>query len=67
MKTDIFWIGGLAKGRLGVAPRPRGGEWLDDELRAWQAAGVDCVISALTPGEETELELTREGPTCRES
>jgi len=65
MKTDIFWIDGLTKGRLGVAPRPRGGEWLDDELQAWQAAGVDCVISALMPDEEAELELTSERTACR--
>lgn len=65
MKTDIYWIDGLAKGRLGIAPRPRGGDWLDDEIQAWQAIGVDCVVSALTPGEEIELALTREEETCR--
>ena len=66
MKTDIFWIDGMPRGRLGIASRPRGGDWLDDEIQAWRAVGVDCVISALTPYEEAELELTSEGATCRE-
>ena len=60
MRTDIVWIRGPRKGRLGIASRPRGGDWLDDEVAAWREAGVDCVVSALTPAEETELALTEE-------
>ena len=65
MKTDVFWIDGMPRGRLGIAPRPRGGDWLEDEVRAWQAAGVDCVVSLLTPAEEAELDLESEGAACR--
>ena len=66
MKTEINWIHGLPKGRLGIAPRPRGGDWLDDEVASWRASGVDCVISALTPAEEVELDLSAEEVVCRE-
>jgi len=65
MKTDVFWIDGMPMGRLGIAPRPRGGDWLDDEVRAWHAAGVGCVVSLLTPAEEAELDLESEGAACR--
>lgn len=66
MKTDICWIRGLPKGRLGIAPRPRGGDWLNDEVKAWRLSGVDCVVSALTPAEEAELDLAEEDSACQE-
>lgn len=66
MKTDICWIHGLPRGRLGIAPRPRGGDWLDDEVKAWRTSGVDCVISALTSAEEAELDLSGEKAACQE-
>lgn len=55
----------MPTGRLGIAPRPRGGDWLNDEIGAWRTAGVDCVVSLLTPAEEAELELASEGAACR--
>ena len=65
MKTDIYWIGGLPRGRLGISPRPRGGDWLDDEVKAWRTCGVDYVVSALTPAEEAELDLAGEDAACQ--
>ena len=65
MKTDICWIRGLPRGRLGIAPRPRGGDWLDVEVKAWCTSGVDYVISALTPAEEAELDLAGEKAACQ--
>ena len=41
-------------------PRPRGGDWIEDELKAWRSAGVDVVVSLLTPDEIAELDLTGE-------
>lgn len=46
-------------------PRPRGGDWLEDEIRAWRTAGVDRVVSLLTPDEVTALELDPEATECR--
>lgn len=60
METKIFWIAGPWQGRLGIVLRPRGGEWLDDETRAWREAGIDTVVSLLEPKEEAELALTGE-------
>lgn len=60
MRGDVFWIAGNWPGRIGIVPRPRGGDWLDDELRAWRAAGVDIVVSLLTPEEVREFALEQE-------
>jgi protein-tyrosine phosphatase len=57
MKPDLYWIPGPWKGKLAVAPRPRGGDWLADEVRDWQGAGLDDVISLLELLEATQLEL----------
>jgi protein-tyrosine phosphatase len=65
MKTDLYPVGGPWTGRLAVAPRPRGGDWLDDEVGGWQTAGIDTVVSLLTPAEVSELELGHEERFCR--
>lgn len=65
MKAEIYWIPVMPQGRLAVMPRPRGGDWLADEVRAWQAEGVDIVLSLLTPGEVIELNLENEENSCR--
>ena len=52
-------------GRLAILPRPRGGDWLADEVAAWRRAGVDVVVSMLTPDEAAELGLTAEADECR--
>jgi protein-tyrosine phosphatase len=64
MSDSVFWIPGTWPGRLGIVLRPRGGDWLEDEIRVWKAAGIDGVVSALTPGEVRELELGAEGTFC---
>ena len=43
-----------------LAARPRGGDWLDEEMTAWRAAGIDVVVSLLTTEEEEDLDLGRE-------
>jgi hypothetical protein len=53
-------IPGPWKGRLSIIPRPQGGDWLDAEVRDWKEAGIDAVVSLLTPSEEWELGLQRE-------
>jgi protein-tyrosine phosphatase len=57
---EVFWITGPWQGRLGIVPRPRGAEWLDDETRAWREAGIDVIVSLLEPAEEAELALAGE-------
>jgi protein-tyrosine phosphatase len=46
-------------------PRPRGGDWLEDEIQFWRRSGVDVVVSLLTREEQTELNLRDEGSLCR--
>lgn len=60
MHTDLFPVPTPYPGRLAVAPRPRGSDWLGDELAGWRAAGADVVVSLLTPGEAAEFGLTDE-------
>jgi protein-tyrosine phosphatase len=60
MSTKLYWAEGPWPGRLALAARPRGGDWLEDEMAAWRRAGVDTVISLLTPEEEQELDLKGE-------
>jgi len=45
-------------------PRPRGGDWLTDELQSLREMGVDVLVSLLTTEEERELELDQEGSLC---
>jgi protein-tyrosine phosphatase len=62
MKTvpKIYWIDTPGAGRLAVSARPRGGDWLQDEVEGWRDAGVNVVVSLLTPEEIEDLELTHE-------
>lgn len=62
--TKPFWIAGPWPGRLAISPRPRGGDWLDDETKAWRGAGVDAVVSLLEPAEANDLDLDREQESC---
>jgi protein-tyrosine phosphatase len=43
-----------------LAARPRGGEWLEDEITSWRRSGVDTVFSLLTEEEEHELDIMGE-------
>jgi len=60
-----FWVEIDATKRVAIVPRPRGGDWLEDELRAIKDAGVDVLVSMLTSGERRELELAEEAALCR--
>ena len=57
---ELFWIPGPWRGNLAVSTRPRGGDWLEDEVRAWRGAGVDIVVSLLEQAENEQLELQGE-------
>ena len=65
MRTELYWIPNPGSGRLAIGPRPRGGDWLDDEIRAWRDAGVRVVVSLLTPEEVELFCLEGEAAACR--
>ncbi len=53
---DLYWI----DSSLAIASRPRGGDWLDDEMASLRREGVDLLVSCLVPPEEQELRLSDE-------
>ena len=58
--TALHWVDGPWKGKLAMAARPRGGEWLQDEMAYWQRCGVSTILSLLEPDEERDLGLLSE-------
>lgn len=65
MGTEVYWIPTGMPGRLAIMPRPRGGDWLDDEVRSWRSQGIDVVLSLLTPAELVEMDLSQEDALCK--
>jgi hypothetical protein len=41
MRKDLYWLNGPWPGKVAMAPRPRGGDWLEDDLSSWKREGVD--------------------------
>jgi protein-tyrosine phosphatase len=62
---QLHWVDGPWRGKLALAARPRGGDWLDDELRSWQREGVNTVLSLLTRDEENDLDIADEASTAK--
>jgi protein-tyrosine phosphatase len=65
MRTQIYWIEGPWPGKLAIIPRPRGGDWLEDEARLWRQAGLDVIVSLLTNDEVAEMNLAQEAEFSR--
>jgi protein-tyrosine phosphatase len=65
MKAEVLWVPGPWPGRLGIVPRPRGGDWLADDVRTWRASGVEVAVSLLTSDEVVEFELQGEEALSR--
>lgn len=62
---EIFWINGEAAPRLAIVLRPRGDDWLEDELRRMRQGGIDTVVSLLEPDEALWLGLGDEENAAR--
>jgi protein-tyrosine phosphatase len=60
MRSDLYWIPVPWPGRLAIAARPRGGDWLADEAIGWRRAGIDVVVSLLEEDEAAQLNLADE-------
>jgi protein-tyrosine phosphatase len=61
MKVTPYWI----NAQLAIVPRPRGGDWLDDEMTALREAGIDVVVSMLEEHEAAMLVLQEEGASAQ--
>jgi len=64
MKATIYSIKEAAPNRIAIVARPRGGDWLCDELNALSREGIDVLVSMLTEEEANELGLHRESEEC---
>ncbi len=64
MTTDIRWINAPIRGRLAIMPKPRPGEWLEDEIAGWHNDGIHFVVSTLEPEETAKFGLEKEASFC---
>lgn len=67
MNMPTYLIRGPWAGRLSIVTRPRGADWLEDEVRSWARSGLNVLVSLLEPAEEAEFSLTQEADLCRSS
>jgi protein-tyrosine phosphatase len=65
MRKELYWIDGPWPGKLAIAARPRGGDWLRDDIANWKRAGINSVLSLLTPDEATDLDIRDEANEIR--
>lgn len=68
MISEVYWINEEVIGEklLGTMARPRGNDWLIDEIRSLKNGNVDTLISLLDSSEEYELGLSKEREICKE-
>jgi hypothetical protein len=64
IKCKLYWINNNSGPLLGIMPRPRGGDWLEDEMISLHQQGVNVLVSLLKPDEVTELHLEEEPAFC---
>jgi len=57
---DVFWIEGDPKAALAIVTRPRGDDWLEDELLRLKRQGIDALVSMLEAEEADSLGLSEE-------
>jgi protein-tyrosine phosphatase len=65
MYTKIHWLHQFANtARLGIMARPRGGDWLEQEIIQLKKQGTGILVSLLESPEINELGLSKEKPFC---
>ena len=65
MRVSIFWVKYDELGRIGIMPRPRAGDWLEDEVCSLRDSRVGLIVSLLERQLITELELEPEQSICQ--
>lgn len=58
--NDVFWIAGTS---IAIILRPRGDDWLENDLQRIRMAGIQSIVSTIESWEARELGLAEEGPT----
>ncbi|WP_082507377.1 MULTISPECIES: dual specificity protein phosphatase family protein [unclassified Duganella] len=67
MSAEVYWVRDIEPLRLAIMPRPRGGDWLEDEIAGWKRSGVTHVVSLLHRYEIEELSISNEAALCKVS
>ncbi len=65
MRPTIYSVHRDGPGRLSTMAKPRGDDWLDDELRALRRVGVDVLVCALPESERLEVGLAGEAAAAQ--
>ncbi len=67
MISEIYWINDkrIGEKKIGTMARPRGNDWLDDEIKWLKIREIDCLVSLLEKSEEWELGLEEEAEICQ--
>jgi protein-tyrosine phosphatase len=66
MIWTIYSVALSGGSKIGVMARPRGGDWLGDEIRSIREQGFSVLVSLLTDAEQKELQLESEGLSCEQ-
>lgn len=65
MYTKIYWIHDFANGaKLGIMPRPRGDDWLEEEIIKLKKQHIGLWVSLLEQDEMHELGLRNQPALC---
>ena len=65
MYTKLYWLRQYdSKARLAIMARPRGGEWLEDEIIQFKKQHVGAIVSLLESDEIAELQLREQASLC---
>ena len=62
--SDIYPLREFESISLAIMPRPRAGDWLEDEISSWHRAEIRTVVSLPEPQEVAELGLGDESRLC---
>lgn len=65
MRVPLYSVQGSSTGKVSIMARPRGGDWLSDEMKDLHTSGVDILVSLLTDVEMGELDLAEEAAYCQ--
>jgi protein-tyrosine phosphatase len=64
MQPVLYWVLNGPEQRLAIMARPRGEDWLEDELQALWAGEFGTIVSLLTDAEMQDVGLAREPAVC---
>lgn len=65
MPAKIYWFHNFeSASRLGIMARPRGNEWLEEDILSLGRQGVQIIVSLLDRNEIYELGLEKEPELC---